>query len=76
MPEVLIMKKCRYVPAGQKEKIAVRPGQKVTVDGKEAEKMVAGNVAVLVPEEKPAKKGKPGPKTAPANKKKEVKKTR
>lgn len=71
MKRVKISKKCEFFPLGVDEKnpanrIAARPGQEVVVSAKQGDKMIAGNVAELVFEEKP------GPKKAPATREKKV----
>lgn len=71
MKQIKITKKCEFYPLGTDEKnpanrIPARPGQEVIVSAKEADKMIAGRVAVLVFEEKP------GPKTAPTTRSKKV----
>jgi len=74
MKQVKVLKKCFFIPAGQEDvqanRTATRPGQLVVVDDKQADKMIAGNVAELVQGDKP------GPKASPVNKQKAVGKTR
>lgn len=64
MKEVIILKRCQFIPLGSERRVPARPGQRVVVSAKDAEKMVAGNVAVLTE--------KPELKKAPVNRQKKV----